>query len=88
MCSLYFPGHKLLVRHILDVMHCEKNVCKNILKFLIGEKDKPQVWNDMEERGIRLHLHLQPLGNTGKAFYPTNVLYVHVFSRLLPKEID
>jgi hypothetical protein len=83
-----FPGQKLLVRHILDVMYCEKNVCKNILKFLIGKKDMPQVRNNMEERGIRSHLHLQPLDYTDKAFCPIDVLYARVFSRLLPREID
>jgi hypothetical protein len=36
-----FPMQKLLVRYILDVMQCEKNVCENILKYLIGKKDNP-----------------------------------------------
>ena len=29
----------LPVRHLLDVMHCEKIVCDNILKTIMGEKD-------------------------------------------------
>jgi hypothetical protein len=28
----------LPVRHVLDVMHCEKNICENILKTLWGRK--------------------------------------------------
>ena len=31
---------KLLVRHILDLMHIEKNVCKSIFGTLMDIKDK------------------------------------------------
>ena len=31
----------LKVRHVLDVMHCEKNLCENILKALFGMNDSP-----------------------------------------------
>ena len=57
---------RLRIRHVLDVMHCEKNICENILKYLLGERDKPHVRNDMEERGIRSHLHLRPIGGSGE----------------------
>ena len=50
----------LLVRHTLDVMHCEKNVCENIMKTLFGEKDTAAVRNDMREVNIRPNLWLQP----------------------------
>ena len=32
--SQYLP-----MRHTLDVMHCEKNICENIVKTLWGKKD-------------------------------------------------
>lgn len=28
----------LLVKHTLDVMHFEKNICENMLKVIFGEK--------------------------------------------------
>ena len=46
----------LLVRHTLDVMHCEKNVCENIMKTMFGEKDTATVRNDMREVNIRPNL--------------------------------
>jgi hypothetical protein len=29
----------LLVRQTLDVMHCEENICENMIKVIFGEKD-------------------------------------------------
>ena len=40
-------------------MHCEKNVCENLLKTLFGETDDAKSREDMRARGIRPHLHLQ-----------------------------
>jgi hypothetical protein len=40
------------VRHVLDVMHCEKNLCENGIKIIFGEKDTVVVRKDMEEVGI------------------------------------
>jgi hypothetical protein len=34
------PMQKLKIRHFMDVMHCEKIICKNILKYLMDERDK------------------------------------------------
>jgi hypothetical protein len=28
-----------LVRHILDMMHCDKNLSENLIKVIFGEKD-------------------------------------------------
>jgi hypothetical protein len=42
----------LLVRHTLDVMHCEKNICENMLKVVFGQKNFVVVRKDMEEVGI------------------------------------
>jgi hypothetical protein len=52
------------VRHVLDVMHCEKNIVENILKTTFGKKDTPAVRADLQARGIIPHLHLNRLGLT------------------------
>ncbi|KAL3685350.1 hypothetical protein R1sor_003372 [Riccia sorocarpa] len=53
-------GHSdLLVRHIIDLMHTEKNICNNLLKTILGEKDQPAVRQDMQNRGIHSDLWLQ-----------------------------
>jgi hypothetical protein len=78
ICYLSFLLQKLKLPHVLDVMHCEKNVCKNILKYLVREMDNPQVQNNMEEKGIRSHLYLIPMGNTGKAILISLLHYVSV----------
>jgi hypothetical protein len=44
-------------------MHCEKNICNNILKWFLGEKDKSQTCVDMQAKGTREHLWLRPVGN-------------------------
>jgi hypothetical protein len=50
----------LLIRYTLDVMHCEQNVAKNILKTVTGLKDTVKVRRDLQRRGIRSHLWLTP----------------------------
>ena len=66
----------LPVRHVLDVMHCEKNLAENILRTTFGEKDSPAVRADMEARGIRPQLHLQPCGPNRDRFYMPDAPYV------------
>ena len=39
----------LPVRHVIDVMHVEKNVAETILKFMFGEKDDLACRRAMEE---------------------------------------
>jgi hypothetical protein len=51
------------VRHVLDVMHIEKNIAESVLKFLFGEKDTPESRRDMEQVGIRRDLWLRPRAN-------------------------
>ena len=48
----------LEIRNLLDVMHCEKNFAENILKTIIGykEKDSVRVRRDMQREGIQPHL--------------------------------
>ena len=50
----------LKVRHVLDVMHCEKNLCENILKTIFGMNDSPGSRQDVEDLNIREKLWLQP----------------------------
>ncbi len=38
MCVM-FMWQNLLVRHTLDVMDYENNICENLLKFMFGEQD-------------------------------------------------
>ena len=51
----------LLLRHNLDVMHIEKNVCDNIVGTLLGQvgksKDNLKARLDLEKWGIREELH-------------------------------
>ncbi len=62
---------KLLIRHTLDVMHIEKNVCESLIKFLFGTKDTIKVRQDMEVCGVRPHLWLKRYPhNLGKIFKP------------------
>jgi hypothetical protein len=53
---------KMLVRHNLDVMHIEKNICDNILGTLLcmegKSKDSEKARLDMEHLGIRKDQHV------------------------------
>ena len=55
------------IRHNLDVMHIEKNVCDNLLWTLLNvagkEKDNLNARLDLQEMGIRKALHPQQAGN-------------------------
>ena len=64
------------MRHVLNVMHCEKNLAENILKTTFGEKDSPAVRADMQARAIRPHLHLQPTGPNNDQYYMPDASYV------------
>ena len=52
----------LKLRHNLDVMHIEKNICEYILGTFLGtagkSKDGINSRLDLEDMGIRKHLHL------------------------------
>lgn len=58
------------MRHNLDVMHIEKNICDNILGTLIGQegksKDNYKARLDLVEKGIKSVLHptTNPVTNT------------------------
>ncbi|XP_012842457.1 PREDICTED: uncharacterized protein LOC105962688 [Erythranthe guttata] len=57
----------LLVRHNLDVMHIEKNICESIFGTLLNQKGKIKDGlnsrKDLEEMQIRRDLHPEKRGN-------------------------
>jgi hypothetical protein len=61
------------IRHAIDVMHMEKNVCEGVLRVLLNTpgkmKDNLQARQDLEDMGIRKELHPQDRGN-GRYYLP------------------
>ncbi|KAL5538476.1 hypothetical protein UlMin_035499 [Ulmus minor] len=55
------------LKHNLDVMHIEKNICDSLLGTLMGDphksKDTDNVRRDLQNLGIRYELHLYEDGN-------------------------
>ena len=49
--SAFFFLQDLPIRHMLNPMHCEKNVSQSMLGFILEEKDTVAVQRDMEEIG-------------------------------------
>lgn len=70
MLSISTDLQEMPVRHVLDVMHCEKNLSDSLLRMLFGELDTPFVRMDLENRRIRKHLWLRPIGETGRLYMP------------------
>ncbi|KAJ0592692.1 hypothetical protein HanHA300_Chr03g0088101 [Helianthus annuus] len=64
----------LLLRHNLDVMHIEKNVCDNIVGTLLGQegksKDNYKTRLDLQEMGIRKELHPKKRPRSSITFMP------------------
>jgi hypothetical protein len=54
--SLKLVLHDLLIRHTLDVMHCEKNLIEHLMNIMFGEKDTVAVRKDIEGVNIRSNL--------------------------------
>ncbi len=69
ICSGDYPfivmWHHFLLRHMVDLMHCEKNICENMLKIIFKEKDVVAMRNNMQEVDIWLTLWLQRIPNGG-----------------------
>ena len=63
------------MRHVLDVMHIEKNIAESVLKYLFGDKDSVESRRDMEELGVRRELWLRPRPNHA-AFVKPHAPYV------------
>lgn len=75
--SIFFElpyWHKLLIRHNLDVMHIEKNICDNILGTLLDIKGKTKdpviAREDLRDWGIREELHMQVRARDNKPIKP------------------
>jgi hypothetical protein len=54
--SLMLVLHDLLIRHTLDVMHCEKNLIEHVMNIMFGEEDTVAIRKDMEGMNIRSNL--------------------------------
>jgi hypothetical protein len=67
---------QLVVRHVLDAMHCEKNICALLLNWLIGEKDSAAMRMDLQERGIRPQLWLRQFQNNRDRLWQLDAPYV------------
>ncbi|XP_026416083.1 uncharacterized protein LOC113311461 [Papaver somniferum] len=61
----YWKSHK--IRHKIDVMHTEKNICDNIVGTLLNldkkNKDTEKARLDLADMNIRKELHLKPRGD-------------------------
>jgi hypothetical protein len=68
--STSFVLQSLLLRHTLDVMHIEQNVCLSMLGYLLGEKDTIAMRKDMEEASSHHRLHLRRVGTSSVFFKP------------------
>lgn len=66
----------LLERHTFDAMHCEKNLCKNIVKTLLGMKDSPGSREDAQELGIWEEIWLQPPRRRQDEYYMPDAPFV------------
>ena len=70
MLNVWNGLQELPVRHVVDVMHVEKNIAESVLKFLFGDKDSAESRRDLEEMGIRRELWLRPRANRQTFFKP------------------
>ena len=70
---VYWIHHK--IRHVIDVMHTEKNVAEHILDMILSKKDKSkdtdQAQEDMRELGIHRNQWMQTDPASGKQVKPT-----------------
>ena len=66
----------LLERHVLDVMHCEKNLCENIVKTLWGMNDSLGSRIDAHELGIREEIWLQESRRRQDEYYMLQAPYM------------
>ena len=67
---------KLLAQYLLDAMHCEKNLYKNMTKTVLGMKDSYGSREDMKDLGIREELWLQPPQNNRESFHIPHAPYI------------
>jgi hypothetical protein len=67
---------KLLIQYLLDAMHCEKNVCENMTKTVLGMKDSYGSRENMKKLGIREELWLRPPENNRESFHMPSAPYI------------
>ena len=56
-------------------MHCEKNLCENLVRTIWGEIDGIKSREDMRARNIHRHLHLQPNAD-GQTYFMPDAPYI------------
>ena len=74
--DVMYNSQHLKIRHVLDVMHCEKNLCENILKTLFGMNDSPGSRQDVQDLNIRPEIWLQPPRRQGDQYYMPHAPYI------------
>lgn len=57
-------------------MHCEKNLCENIVKTLLGMNDSPGSRRDAEDLGIREEIWLQAPQRQQDQFYMPHAPFI------------
>jgi hypothetical protein len=67
---------KLLICYLLETMHCEKNLCENLTKIVLGLKDSYGSREDMRKLGIREELWLQPTQNNRESYHIPSAPYI------------
>ena len=67
---------KLLIRHLLDAMHYEENLCENLVKTTFGKNDIYGSQEDMETHGIQENLRFGPPTNRRDIFHMPQAPYV------------
>ena len=77
------------MRHVVDVMHVEKNIAESVLKFLFGDKDSAESRRDLEALGIRRELWLRPRANRPAFFKPhAPYVFTEAEKRLFLEEVS
>jgi hypothetical protein len=61
--------YKLLIHYLLDAMHCEKNLCENMTKTVLGMKYLYGSREDMRKLGIREELWLRLPESNRESFH-------------------
>ena len=61
----------MLIRHNLDVMHIEKNICEALLEIVGKTKDTEKARLDLQDMGIRKDQH--PVLDKGKYKLPSGL---------------
>jgi hypothetical protein len=67
---------KLLIRHLLEAMHCEKNLCENMVKITFGAKDSYGNKQDLGKQGIKPDLWLRAPQKDKEIFHMLDAPYI------------